>query len=752
MRLAIEQRRTRWSVGDRRPAFGGEYVLVTEDAPAYGVLASVRALRARGYRPWVAVVGSTTYSARSRAREGTVTVPDPTLDVNQYVSTLAEVAARLRVSAVLPGTENALLALAGRNGSFGADVALGVPSPETVDRVTDKAFLMDLVPRVGLRAPPTLLLTEGDADSIDDVEYPAVAKTSRTKIVAEDGSITSGMVRRVDTPDELRSTVSSIPDVSWLVQPYIRGTLAAVSGVAWNGEVICSHHQLAERIYPVDCGISAYAKSVPPDPELDSAIVELMASLCWSGLFQVQFIRTEEGLFVIDVNPRMYGSLALAVASGLNLPAIWVDLLLGRRPVVGRIRAATRYRSEERDAGALWAALADGSWRTVASGLVPRRRTTHAVFSIRDPLPLLTSVRHLEKARRLFRSDGRSLQLGAVRASRRRSASPWQTLQAGSRWREGRGSDNVDDSSNAGMTVPVLPAPSCAAGNVDGEQRSPSLRLGPRLLYPMKGAATRFRSLAWRVRKPPESGDGLRILFYHRVSNAPDPLSVTPHRFREQMELLARNDYTVVDIVHALSVRAAASDAKVIALSFDDGYLDVAENALPILERLGFQATVFVATAAIDGDVTFDWYEEQPPLLSWEDVTSLDAAGTLRFESHTVTHPNLLQLDHGSARHEITHSKLALERRLQRPVTCFCYPAGLFGERERRLVIEAGYSSAVSCEPGLNPDHGDRFSLYRTAIDTRDGLIDFRAKIAGAHDRPLPLRALYRRRRYGGTS
>ena len=79
----------------------------------------------------------------------------------------------------------------------------------------------------------------------------------------------------------------------------------------------------------------------------------------------------------------------------------------------------------------------------------------------------------------------------------------------------------------------------------------------------------------------------------------------------------------------------------------------------------------------------------------------------------------------------------------------FAYPAGLFGERERRLVAEAGYAAAVSCEPGVNRTGGERLALRRRQIDSRDRLLDFRAKVGGGHDTPLPLRGVYRRLRYG---
>jgi hypothetical protein len=94
-------------------------------------------------------------------------------------------------------------------------------------------------------------------------------------------------------------------------------------------------------------------------------------------------------------------------------------------------------------------------------------------------------------------------------------------------------------------------------------------------------------------------------------------------------------------------------------------------------------------------------------------------------------------------------SKASLEARLERPVLAFSYPSGLFGLRERGLVAAAGYRVAVSCEPGVNTSGSDRLALRRRQVDRRDGLLDFRAKLEGGHDSPLPLRGVYRRRRYG---
>jgi peptidoglycan/xylan/chitin deacetylase (PgdA/CDA1 family) len=278
--------------------------------------------------------------------------------------------------------------------------------------------------------------------------------------------------------------------------------------------------------------------------------------------------------------------------------------------------------------------------------------------------------------------------------------------------------------------------------------------IGPSLPYPLKAALTRAGSLAWLARTRGQLDvSGLRILFYHRVADDRDELAVTPRRFEAQMQLLADEGFTAVAVDEAVAaLDRGESTATVVGLCFDDGFRDVAEHALPVLERLRFRASVFVASGVVEGAARFRWYGEQPPVLRWDEITALDRAGTLRFGAHTVTHPNLLAVDDEQARWEIVESKTVLESRLGRPVDEFCYPAGLFGERERRAVVEAGFRLAVSCEPGVNTVSTDRFALRRRQIDSRDALLDFRAKLGGGHDRPLPLRGVYRRVRFGEQS
>jgi peptidoglycan/xylan/chitin deacetylase (PgdA/CDA1 family) len=260
---------------------------------------------------------------------------------------------------------------------------------------------------------------------------------------------------------------------------------------------------------------------------------------------------------------------------------------------------------------------------------------------------------------------------------------------------------------------------------------------------------TRARSFAWLARTRGRATAGSRIFFYHRVSDDRDVLAVSNSAFAEQMALLARAGYRGVHVAElADRLGAGEADPSIVGLSFDDGYLDVAENAAPVLAEHGFTASVFISTEVTSGNAAFPWYARQPPLIPWEAVLELDLSSPLRFEAHTRTHPNLLRVDDERARDEIEGGKADLEAHLGRRVDVFCYPAGLFGRRERALVAEAGFRAAVSCEPGVNTQDTDPFALHRIQVDASDSALDVRAKLSGGHDTPLRLRAAWRRARY----
>src|SRR4051812_49029071 len=297
-------------------------------------------------------------------------------------------------------------------------------------------------------------------------------------------------------------------------------------------------------------------------------------------------------------------------------------------------------------------------------------------------------------------------------------------------------------------TGPLQTTPICSLV-VPTDPTSPRPSWGYAPVRLLKAGVTRARTRRW-LRNGEEGLPGVRILFYHRISDDPDELAVGTARFRAQMEYLAASGFRVVDGVQAAQAIESGEDtARLVGLTFDDGYRDVMENGMPVLEELGFSATVFVSPSVISGTTKFHWYkQEQPPVLSWDEVLELDRGPIFKFEAHSMSHPILTKLDDADVEREIADSKAVLAARLGRDVHAFCYPAGIFTERERRLVAESRYRYAFTCEPGANTSDGDPFALLRMQIDAADRLVDFRAKVGGGHDSSSLARSVYRRLRH----
>jgi peptidoglycan/xylan/chitin deacetylase (PgdA/CDA1 family) len=255
----------------------------------------------------------------------------------------------------------------------------------------------------------------------------------------------------------------------------------------------------------------------------------------------------------------------------------------------------------------------------------------------------------------------------------------------------------------------------------------------------------RARRRGGRERQP----DGVRILAYHRVSAERDVLAVHPSTLRRQLEHLLASPAQVVTLDAALDLLEEPVHGRYVAVTFDDGYRDTLEVAAPILRELGVPATVFLPTGVLDGTAAYDWYRRRPapPAMTWDEVTALRRDGLIGVGSHSRTHPCLPALPEARVREELARSKARIERHTGAPVSSFCYPAGLYGTREVRLVAEAGYRAAVTCRNGINPGGAGLGELRRDLIGWRDDVERFALKLSGALDASGALTEAMQRRR-----
>ena len=208
---------------------------------------------------------------------------------------------------------------------------------------------------------------------------------------------------------------------------------------------------------------------------------------------------------------------------------------------------------------------------------------------------------------------------------------------------------------------------------------------------------------------------GVPILTYHKFGPRPRGtrlrgLHLPTALFRQQLEELRADGCGSASVGDALT----ASGAKRIVLTIDDGFRSVREEALPLLQASGFQATLYLVADRLGG--WNDWETAQGEaaarLMDVAEVKEWIAAGQ-RIGAHSLTHPWLTRLSIDAAREEIRACRARLEDLFGLPVLDFCYPYGAWNRTLRDEVEAAGYRTATTTDFGVNPAGTDPFALRR---------------------------------------
>ena len=226
------------------------------------------------------------------------------------------------------------------------------------------------------------------------------------------------------------------------------------------------------------------------------------------------------------------------------------------------------------------------------------------------------------------------------------------------------------------------------------------------------------------------------ILVYHSVSEEPSrlmrPFTVTPQTFRCQLALVAESGAATVAIGEFLRLREAGMlPDRPAVITFDDGFADFADWALPALEARGLASTLYVTTGFLDGRAEHP-AQARPPdrMLHWSQLRELVARG-VEIGAHSHTHPHLDTLSTSAARVEIDRCKALLEDELERHIETFAYPHGYSSPAVRRLVREAGYHSACAVGNTFSSTDDDRFALARLTVRSSTTLDEISAWLLG---------------------
>lgn len=242
------------------------------------------------------------------------------------------------------------------------------------------------------------------------------------------------------------------------------------------------------------------------------------------------------------------------------------------------------------------------------------------------------------------------------------------------------------------------------------------------------------------------------ILMYHEITDGPVSarhLAVTPQQFAVQLGYLQGAGYVTLraaEVTAAMAGEGRGLPARPVVLTFDDGFADFHDTALPALLRYGFTATLFVTTSWIrDSGVRSLGAEHAsrvpPGMLSWSQIEEAAAAG-IEIGAHTEHHPQLDQLSGTALWQELRGSKNLLEDRLGVAVTGLSYPFGYSNQRVRETAAAAGYRYACAVANRYALASDDQFALPRLTIGRTTRLHGFGHIVKG--DRLPPELLAYR--------
>ena len=209
-----------------------------------------------------------------------------------------------------------------------------------------------------------------------------------------------------------------------------------------------------------------------------------------------------------------------------------------------------------------------------------------------------------------------------------------------------------------------------------------------------------------------------RIVMLHQVT--PDVeasgMNMPPQKFEQLLQYLQNQGSTFCFVSELGKYQGQRN---VVALSFDDGFLDNYQYAYPLLKKYNAKATIYLATQ-IAGIET----------LTVEQIQEMAASGLVEFGAHTQHHVNLLKLSDEQAYQEMQSSKMDVEA-LVGKCPSFAYPFGRFNAQHEQMAKDIGFINAVSTRKKIESySDSNQYNLPRVSTHGAMNALQMRIALA----------------------
>jgi len=312
-------------------------VLVT-DGENRSALAVTRSLGRTGCNVFVTGSEAGNISACSRFCLKAITAPDPLKEGEKYSEAIAEIAKIENINVIFPTTEQSVYCLSEARERLGKGVVLACAPSDMMEAISNKYKLFQMAERLGVGIPNTIYVKDSDdflEKSTRISGFPVVVKPAFSKIKDGDKIISTG-VMYASNRDELSLFYETRPALRYpsLIQELIVGEGTGLFTLFDRDRhlALFSHRRILEK--PPSGGMSVLSESVPLDEEMVDSAGKLLSEVGWEGIAMVEFKRDirDGRAKLMEINGRFWGSLQLAVSSGVDFPALSLDYYLGRKP------------------------------------------------------------------------------------------------------------------------------------------------------------------------------------------------------------------------------------------------------------------------------------------------------------------------------------------------------------------------------------------------------------------------------------
>jgi len=379
------------------------------DAEQRSALAVTRSLGRRGVQVHAASAVPETLAGSSRYAVSRQQYPDPQLQPRQFVEWVHSTCASQGIERVFPLTDVTTMLLSPEAGAPRPPILLCAPR-DSYEAVTDKARLAGIAQEVGVRIPATRIChSRSEIEAVlAAAEFPVVLKPARSRVLLDDRIVSTsvGIVKSMSAAQTYLDRQPWLASMPCLIQEFVPGHGAGIFALYGAGKPLAwfAHRRIREK--PPQGGVSVLSESVGIDPKLQEAAERLLTRAQWDGAAMVEFrIGTDGTPYLMEINGRLWGSLQLAIDSGVDFPWLMFCASRGERvPVpqgytIGRrlrwfmgdvdnLLLELRGHGLARSAGARVMAAA----RFLLSTMDPREHSE--IFRLRDLGPAHFELRH----------------------------------------------------------------------------------------------------------------------------------------------------------------------------------------------------------------------------------------------------------------------------------------------------------------------------------------------------------------------